>query len=167
MQALSWQKYPSSWWSSGIHAYIDNKVFVLAQTPQHKKLLRAARVHHHLRTPAAGKLDACVLPRKNRMLLGIPTIEISAAVAQDRVILWHVTEGSWNGQAAADMYGALGKSLRKRYGGKRKFNVVEDGDTKGFQSSKGKQAKTKERIKCWMWPPRSPGWMPLDYSLWN
>ena len=65
------------------------------------------------------------------------------------------------------MYGALGKSMRKRYGDKRKFNVVEDDDTKGFQSSKRKQAKLQEHIRSWMLPPRSPGWMPLDYCLWN
>ena len=153
--------------SKGIHAYIDNRVFVLAQTPQKKKLLRASRVHHHLRTPAEGTLRACVLPKKNRMLLGIPSLDITAAVSQGRTILWHVNEGSWNGQAAAKMYAVLGKSLRKRFGEKRKFHVVEDGDTKGLQSSKGKRAQTDENIQSWMLPPRSPGWMPLDYSLWD
>ena len=65
------------------------------------------------------------------------------------------------------MHAALGKSMRKRYGEKRKFSVVEDGDTKGFQSSKGKQAKLQEHIRSWMLPPRSLGLMPLDYCLWN
>jgi len=44
---------------------------------------------------------------------------------------------------------------------------VEDGDPKGFQSSKGKKAKKEEKIRSWLLPPHSPGLMPLDYSLWN
>ena len=43
---------------------------------------------------------------------------------------------------------------------------MEDGDPKGFQSSKGKAAKEEERIQSWKLPPRTPEWMPLDFSLW-
>ena len=38
---------------------------------------------------------------------------------------------------------------------------------KGFQSRRGKAAKEAHRIKSWTIPPRSPGWMPLDYSIWS
>jgi hypothetical protein len=33
-QALAWQRHPKSWWEKDIHAYIDNKKFVLARTKQ-------------------------------------------------------------------------------------------------------------------------------------
>ncbi len=61
----------------------------------------------------------------------------------------------------------MGRALRKRYGEKKVFNVVEDGDTKGFQSNLGREAKAADNIKSWTIPPRSPGWMPLDYSIWS
>ena len=66
---------------------------------------------------------------------------MTAAVAHDQIIMWHVNRGPWNGEKAAEMYAKLGEALRKKWGRKRSFRVVEDGDTKGFQSSKGKEAK--------------------------
>ena len=47
------------------------------------------------------------------------------------------------------------------------FPVVDDVDTKGFQSTLGKQAKVRQKIESWLLPPRSLGWMPLDFCLWN
>ena len=91
----------------------------------------------------------------------------SPCVGHHGVIMWHETPGPWNGRAAATMYAELGKALRKTYGERRNFIVVEDGDTKGFQSNAGKAAKRRERITSMMLPPRSPGWMPLDFSLWD
>ena len=76
-QALRWVAYPQGWWSQstqGIHAYIDNKKFVCPRNATDKKRLRATMVTHHLRTKAEGRLDACVLPRRNPMLLGIPSL---------------------------------------------------------------------------------------------
>ena len=166
-QAQRWQRYPKTWWEKDIHAYIDNKKFVLARSAKDKKLLRATRVHHHLRTPAEGSQRGFVLPKKNRMLLGVPSIDVTAAVAHDQIIMWHVSWGQWNGEKAAEMYAKLGEALRKKWGRKRVFRVVEDGDTKGFQSSKGKEAKKFQKIESWMLPPRSPGWMPLDFCLWD
>ena len=49
----------------------------------------------------------------------------------------------------------------------RKFTIVEDGDRKGFQSSKGKAAKAEAQITSFTLPPRSPSLMPLDYSIWK
>ena len=43
----------------------------------------------------------------------------------------------------------------------------EDGDSKGYQSRKGHEAKTEENIESWTLPPRTPGWMPLDFCLWK
>ena len=165
-QGQRWSKYAKSFWVNNIHAYIDNKVFVVARTPHEKQRVRARKIHHHLRTPSEGGEPGFVLPKKDRVLLGIPSVNITAAVAKGKIFFWYVNT-SWNGEAAKEMYHELGKALRARYGNKRIFRVVEDGDTKGYQSGKGKQAKTEERIESWELPPRSPGWMPLDFCLWD
>lgn len=166
VRADEWAEHSKSWWVNNIHAYIDNKHFVLPRNSKERRLLRASHVTRHLRTPAEGKQPEFLAPKTNRMLLGIPSLEVTAAVAEDRIIMWHVTEGRWNGEAAAKMYAELGKALRKTWGNKRSFRVMEDGDTKGFQSGKGKQAKENEKIESWMLPPRTPSLMPLDYCLW-
>ena len=57
--------------------------------------------------------------------------------------------------------------MRRHYGDQRKFLVVEDLDPKGFQSGKGVRAKVEERIESWKIAVRSPGWMPLDFCLWD
>ncbi len=95
------------------------------------------------------------MPKKGKMLPGIPSVEITAAVAKDRIIMWReVPEKSWCGAAAATMYADLGKALRRTWGERRSYRVVEDGDTKGYQSNAGKAAKTKAKIASWKLPPR-------------
>ena len=78
--------------------------------------MRATRVTHHLRTPSEGTEAGFVLPKRNHMLLGVPSIEIAAAVAYNRAIMWHVSEKPWNGAEAAVMCAELGKALRKFHG---------------------------------------------------
>ena len=168
-QALDWSQYPESHWTNPrkIHGYIDSKKFVACRNAKDKRLLRATKLHHHLRTPAEGKETAFVLPKKTRMLLGVPSIDVTAAVGHDGIFFWYVNTDRWNGASAAKMYTELGKALRKKYGNLRQFNIVEDGDPKGFQSGKGKDAKSKERIVSWTLPAHTPSWMPLDYCLRN
>ena len=80
--------------------------------------------------------------------------------------MWEVVHGSWNGSAAAAMYsGPLLKSLQRKWPGRRRFTIVEDGDRTGNQSGKGKTAKAAAGIKAMTLPPRTPSWMPLDYAL--
>ena len=64
--AQKWVRYPQSWWAHDIHAYIDNKSFVIARTGDMKKRLRTQRVPRHLRTPEEGDIECVVLPRKSR-----------------------------------------------------------------------------------------------------
>ena len=165
-QGLKWKKFGKTFWRKGIHAYIDNKKFVCPRNAKERKLFRATKIRHHLRTPSEGQEAMFKLPKRGHMLSGIPSIEVTAAVGQDGIIMWHINDG-WNGEKAATMYAKLGAVLRSKYGNKRKFNVVEDGDPKGYQSGKGVAAKAEQRIESWKLPPRSPGWMPLDYSLWH
>jgi hypothetical protein len=162
-----WIKYPKKFWQKDIHGYIDTKKFVCPRNAKEKKLMRSSKVHHHLRTPTEGKKDMYLLPKGGRNLTGIPSVEITACVAKDRIIMWHESEKPWNGNQGATMYKALGAALRKFHGRRASYRVVEDGDPKGFQSNKGIQAKKEQKIRSWKLSPRSPGLMLLDYSLWN
>ena len=165
-QAGRWKKYTNIFWLRS--TYIDNKRFVMARTPAQRKRMRQARVRYHLRKAAERSQREYISPKQNHQLCGIPSVEISAAVACDRIIMWYVVPKKWCGEQAAVMYKELGKHLRRRWGsGLRGFRVVEDGDPKGYQSGKGHDAKASQKIQSWKLPPRSPEWMPLDYCLWE
>jgi hypothetical protein len=142
-KAKNWLRYPKGFWNK-IQAYIDNKKFVAARTAAQKKVLRISKVHRHLRTPSEGSEEMFVLPKAGRMLLGAPSVDITAGVANDQIFFWHENVGAWNGAKAAAMYKKLGQAMRERYGDLPFFRFVEDGDPKGFQSSKGKKAKKEE-----------------------
>jgi hypothetical protein len=165
-QALVWRKHRQSFWQKKV-AFIDNKRFVCARTPAQRKRLRSAGVTHHLRKAKERSQDEYIAPKQDHQLCGIPSVEITAAVADDRIIFWRVVPKKWCGQEAANMYKELGKTLRLRLcQGPQGYRVVEDGDPKGYQSNKGKDAKAAADIVSLKLPPRSPEWMPLDYSLW-
>ena len=57
-------------------------------------------------------------------------------------------------------------ALKRTHGTLDMYRIVEDGDPTGYQSSKGRAAKRAAKIGSWQLPPRTPEWMPLDYSLW-
>ena len=52
-------------------------------------------------------------------------------------------------------------------GAKRKFRIVEEGGSKGFQSSKGVKAKKEQQIEAWKLSLHIPGFMLLDSCLWG
>ena len=162
-----WVKRPASFWAKHVHAYVDNKAFPLPLTPAQRKRYQRTRVTGHLRTPAEGVTRGCTKPREKHSFLGLPSVTITAAVAKDKIILWHVVGKSWNGTAAADMYrGPLSRALKKTWGWRTSYRIVEDGDRKGNQSGLGVAAKQKAKIRAMTLPPRTPSWMPLDYAIW-
>ena len=166
--AKDWVKRPASYWKRKVHAYVDNKAFPLPLTPAQRKKFKQTRVSGHLRKPGEGTQRGFTKPRQKHSWIGFPSVTISAAVAKDKMIMWSVVEGSWNGQAAADMYkGPLKSALRRTWGNKRRYTIVEDGDLKGNQSGKGVRAKEAVGIIAMTLPPRSPCWMPLDYNIWD
>ena len=166
--AKQWVRRPEKFWSDAVHAYVDNKAFPLPLTPQQRAKYEKTRVTGHLRTPAEGVSQGCTKPRMKHSFLGIPSVTISAAVARDRVIMWNVVAGAWNGHAAASMYkGPLLQALRKTWGTRRRYTIVEDGDRKGNTSGLGLAAKANVKIHAMTLPPRTPSWMPLDYAIWK
>ena len=163
-----WGLKPKSFWTKKVHGYYDNKAYPLPLSPKQRAKLRQTRITGHLRTPSEGVEQGFTKPRTAHSLIGVPSVTISAMVAKDRVIMWHVVEGRWNGQKAADVYqGPMLKSLQRVWGKKRSFTIVEDGDRKGNQSNKGINAKKAVHIKAMKLPPRTPCWMPLDYAIWD
>ena len=137
----------------------------MARTPLQRKRMRAARIVNHLRKASERNDPTYIVPKRSHSFTGIPSVEITAAVARDRIVMWRQAK-SWNGAEAAAMYKDLASALRRVWGDRRQYRVVEDGDTKGYQSNIGKSAKQEHHIQSWKLPPRSPEWMPLDYSIW-
>ena len=134
---------------------------------QRKRYLQT-RVSGHLRKPSEGIDRGFTKPRQKHSFLGLPSVTVIAAVAKDKVIMWHVVQGSWNGAAAANMYkNSLAPALRRTWGRQRRYTIVEDGDRKGNQSTKGINAKIESKIDAMTLPPRTPSLMPLDYAIWK
>ena len=164
----SWLKHPPSFWSRNVHAYVDNKSWVMPLTPKQRRKYKQTLITGHLRKASEGTRRGCTKPRQQHSFLGIPSATVTAAVAKDSVILWHVHEKPWNGQAAAETYqGPLLKALRRTWGMRTSYRIIEDGDRKGNQSKKGIDAKVKAGIYAMVLPPRTPSLMPLDYAIWK
>ena len=166
--AREWSKHRRGFWWKSVHAYVDNKAFPMPLTAAQRQKFRQTMITGHLRKASEGLDTWFTKPRHNHSFLGLPSVAISAAVAKDRVIMWHVVQGRWNGGAAATMYqGHLRPALIRTWGRRSKFTVVEDGDRKGNQSGKGLRAKASARIIAMTLPPRTPSLMPLDYAIWR
>lgn len=159
--------YPPSYWTRRVHAFIDTKSWLVPITPEQKKKFRATRIKGHLRLKSEGCDRGFVKPAVDHMSLGIPSIKVSAAVSNDRVILWHVTDGNWRGESAKEVYEVLAKTLKRRFPKRSSWTVVEDGDLKGWQSGLGLTAKATLKLNAETLPPRSPSLMPLDYAIWS
>ena len=165
-KAKAWANRPASFWAS--KAYVDNKAFPTPLTPAQRKRLRQTMVTGHLRTASEGTDRRFTKPREKHSFIGIPPVTISAAVAKDKVIMWHAVGGTWNGAAAATMYkDQLKPALVRTWGARARYTIVEDGDRKGNTSGKGIDAKARAGIHAITLPPRTPSLMPLDYAIWH
>ena len=166
--AVLWSRHRRSFWSNSIHAYVDNKAFPMPLTAAQRRRFCQTMITGHLRKPSEGLDTGFTKPRQNHSFLGLPSVTISAAVARGRVIMWHVVGGRWNGNAAAAMYRQhLRPGLRRTWGVRPKYTIIEDGDRKGNQSGKGRAAKRLAGISAMTLPPRTPSFMPLDYAIWR
>jgi hypothetical protein len=162
------KKLPARYWSEKVHAFIDSKQFPLPLTPAQRKRFRQTMVTGHLRKPSEGLDRGFTKPREAHSLLGLPSVNITAAVGGDRILMWHVNGKSWCGAAAAVMYkDHLKPALVRKYGALKRFTIVEDGDRKGHYSNKGIAAKKAAHIHAIKLPPRTPSLMPLDYAIWT
>lgn len=100
-------------------------------TPKQRKRYRQTKVTGHLRMAGEGVEQGFTKPREKHAWIGVPSVTVSAAVAGDKVIMWHYVEKRWNGQAAADMYEKqLLPAMKRKWGNKREYRIVEDSDRK-------------------------------------
>jgi hypothetical protein len=165
LRALLWQKKPLRFWTD--KTFIDNKKFVIPATEAQRKQLLQSKCIGHLRTPQEGTTKGFTKAKTNHCFIG-KSVDITAAVTSTRIIVFHENKKRWCGAVAAEMYkGVLKPALVKHRGEKRHHVIVEDGDPAGYQSSRGKRAKKEAKIKSLVLPPRTPQWMPLDFSVWN
>ena len=159
-------KLPKRFWTEV--AYQDSKQFPLPLTAKQRKRFRQTQVTGHLRKAGEGLDRGFTKPREAHSFLGLPSVNITAAVGKDRIFMWHVNGKSWCGAAAAAMYkDAMKPALVRMYGALKRFKIVEDGDRKGHYSNKGIAAKKAAGIYAIKLPPRTPSLMPLDYALWS
>ena len=161
----------AQWWNQQVHAFLDGKFFKTYLNAAARTQAAQHRTFGAFRAPEQGLSGGYVKPKK-----GVPSYTgsksslIMGAVGQGKVLLWHaVPSGRWSGQAAADMYeGGLKPALEKAWPRRRAHVVLEDNDPTGFQSSKGKAAKTAVAITTLSIPKRSPPDLnPMDYSVWS
>ena len=170
--ADKWLKWPKTYWhptkkQRGVHACRDEKAFPCPLTEKQRQWFRQTLVSGHLRKPSEGIDRGFTKPREKHSFVGIPSVTISAAVAKDKVILWHVA-GKWNGASAAKMYtDHLKPALERTWGKRSSYTIVEEGDRKGNMSGKGIKAKVRAKIRALTLPPRTPSLMPLDYAIWH
>ena len=166
--AKVWGKRPESYWTDDVKAFVDNKNFPIPLTPKQRKRFAQTLVTGHLRKAGEGTDRHFTKPREKHSFIGIPSVTISAAVANNRIIMWHVVPGKWNGEAAANMYeNHLKPALVRAWGKRPRYTIIEDGDRKGNTSGKGIAAKARAKIYATTLPPRTPSLMPLDYAIWT
>ena len=163
-----WIKKPSTYWSKSVHAFMDNKAWPAPLTAKQRAKYNATKVTGHLRLAREGTDQGFTQPRTDHSFLGIPSVNICAAVAKDKIILWEDYGKKWNASVACDMYKRpLLAALRRTWGARRTYVIVEDGDRKGYQTNKAKQTKAELGIRSMVLPPRTPSMMPLDASIWK
>ena len=59
---------------------------LIGRTAMQKKLLGSTKICHHLRLPSEGGESVFVVPKRNHLLLGVPSVEITACVAKNKII---------------------------------------------------------------------------------
>ena len=99
-----WIKKPASFWSKQVHAFIDNKAWPAPLTPKQRAKYNATKVTGHLRLAGEGKDQGFTQPRTAHSFLGVPSVNICAAVAKDRMILWEGYGKKWNAAVASALY---------------------------------------------------------------
>ena len=92
---------------------------------------------------------------------------VTCAIGNGKVLLWHVTKGKWNAEAAERMYsGPLRRALEREYPHVRgPWRILEDNDPAGYKSGRGIAAKASVGISTLDLPKRSPDLNPSRFQL--
>ena len=113
--AKEYKEKPAHFWTSKVHAFLDEKSFVLPLSPHQRKKHRTAQATGHLRLKSEGCDRGFTKAKTKHSSLGLPSVHVSCAIAKGRVVMWHYHEGRWSGNAAVDTYKALHKALKRTW----------------------------------------------------
>lgn len=156
-------------WTKYVHAVIDNKTFPIYPTQKFRQYAARRRVRGAYRTKrrvfTAGYTKPSATLKQNT---GAKAAMVTCAIGNGKVLLWHVTKGKWNAEAAERMYsGPLRRALEREYPHVRgPWRILEDNDPAGYKSGRGIAAKASVGISTLDLPKRSPDLNPLDFSFW-
>ena len=158
-----------AWWTSGVHAFLDNKFFPVYINAKGRTYAAKRVCRGTFRKAGEGLARGHVKPKKNlKFNTGVASLNVAAAISANRTLMFHVIDGRWNGESASDMYrNKLAPALRKAYPKKRRFVLLEDNDPSGYKSRAGIAAKAAMHIDVLVLPRRSPDLNPLDYGYWS
>ena len=158
-----------AWWTKGVHAYLDNKLFPVYTTEKGRSYAAKRVARGTFRKAGEGLAKGHVKPKNNlKFNTGAQSLNVAAAISAERTLMFHVIDGRWNSESASDMYrNKLAPALRKAFPTKRRFLLLEDNDPSGYKSRAGKEAKAAMRIDVLELPRRSPDLNPLDYGYWS
>ena len=98
----------------------QNDVSLAVLTEAQRERYAQTKVTGHLRLKGEGTEQGFTKPRQNHQWLGIPSVTIAAVVNANKLLVWEVIEGNWNGEKAKQLYtGPIKKAFEREYGEKR------------------------------------------------
>jgi hypothetical protein len=122
-----WQKKPADFWTDGekVHGYHDLKAWPMTLTEAQRLRYQQTKVTGHLRLASEGCEQGFTKPKQNHQWIGIPSVTISAVVSAEKVLVWEVIKGSWNGEKAQELYtGPIKKAFTREYGDLRTIVIL-------------------------------------------
>jgi hypothetical protein len=166
---LVWYKSkPLAFWTDKVHAYLDNKNFPIYLNGKNRSYAARRVARGAYRADGEGLHPGHIKPKKNlKHNTGAGSVNVACAISAEKTLMWHVLDGNWNAERAAQMYTQkLAPALARAYPGARQYLVLEDNDPSGYKSRRGIAAKEEKHITVFDFPKRSPDLNPLDYSYW-
>ena len=162
---------PKNFFTKKVRLIMDNKQFDVATTRRGKRYKKMRKVRFHIRKRSEGLKENFTKPsgkKKQRINPGA-SVSVVAGIVGCRIRLWHyLPKKRWNGKIAAGVYeGPVQKVLKRCFGKKKEYLILEDNDPTGYKSNLAKEMKRKLSIKPVPFPRYSPDLNPLDFSLWH
>ena len=164
-----WKYLPTNYFTDQVDAIMDNKKFDIPTSKKGRRYLNMKKVRGHLRTRAEGIKKHFTKPKSNKTRVNPgSSVNVCAAIMNNKVKVWHYLPSRWCGAAAVDLYsGLVIKALRKNRGINASYRLVEDNDPTGHKCKKAVVAKRALSIGPMVYPCYSPDLNPLDYWLWT
>jgi transposase len=132
--AKSHKDKPEEFWGANVHAFQDIKFFKPYLTADARSFARKQTARGALRGRGKGLAKGYVKPKKTLKQNFGKTVQMAVALSSKKVLMCHQVQGSWNKEAACEMYeDHLAPALRKAYPTKRRFTVLEDNDPVGYK----------------------------------